>query len=209
MLNTWLGALIGVIVAGVVIYIISILNIQTQEQSVSAVQQRAVRTSEMGLLSMVEFDFQNIGSNFPSFDNPPDFAITAYDTASSTKVFQFIGQTQRWSQPDTVRYEWSKTGTKKIKRDGAYVDADVYSIKRYVNGALNGSSSGMVTRFQVRLRTSDGSPVADISETRQIMVGVSMAANIGSSTLLGETHWDTIIRPAAMARLDYEDYVEV
>ncbi|MFV1980690.1 MAG: hypothetical protein ACC655_06010 [Rhodothermia bacterium] len=209
-MGNWIAGLVGVVVTGVIMYIIATLTIQSQERSVSAVQQRAVRTSEMNLVGMVESDFQNIGSNFPAFVNDPEFAITAYDTTSATKVFQFTGQTVRWAPPDTVRYEWNVLGSKKIKKlDGTLKNADVYQIKRFVNGTLSGSSTGAITRFQIRLRKSDGSPIVGASETRQVLVGISMVSSLGSSTLLGETHWDTIIRPAAMARWDYMDYIEI
>ncbi len=209
-MGNWIGGLVGVVVTGVVIYIIANLSLQSQERSVSAVQQRAVRTSEMNLVGMVESDFQNIGSNFPSFDNDPEFAITTYDTVSAKKVFQFTGQTVRWAAPDVVRYEWEVVGSKKIKTlDGAYTNKDVYQIKRFVNGTLAGMSTGLITRFQIRLQKSDGTPVAAVAETRQVVVGISMASSLGASSLLGETHWDTIIRPAAMARWDYEKYIEV
>jgi len=208
--GNFIGGLVGVVVTGVIILIIANLNLQTQERSVSAIQQRAVRTSEMNLVGMVESDFQNIGSNFPSFVNDPDFAITAYDTVSTKKVFQFTGQTVRWAAPDIVRYEWEVLGSKKIKQlDGSYSDTDVYEIKRFVNNTLSGMSTGMITRFQIILRKSDGTPITGVQETRQVVVGISMASSLGASSLLGVTHWDTIIRPAAMARWDYEDYIEV
>ena len=68
-------ALVGTVVVGVIMYMIATLSFQNQERSISAVQQRSARTSEINLIAMVENDFQNIGSNFPAFTNDPEFDV--------------------------------------------------------------------------------------------------------------------------------------
>jgi hypothetical protein len=207
-MGNWIAAAVVAVISGVVIYILGVVNLQSQDRSISATQVRSMRTSQMNLVQMVEFDFQNIGSNFPDFINEPDVAITGLDTTGSPKFFQFVGQTERWADPDTVRYEWSKTGKVKVKREGKAEEVDAHTVTRYVNGAVAGSSAGVITRFQITLLHSDGTPAISFADARQIQVSVSMVSNLGADNMISESEWNSIIRPAALARLDYLDYIE-
>jgi hypothetical protein len=201
-MNQLVGIVVSVVVAGVIILIIGRMTLQGQERSVNATQQRAIRTSESNLVGMVEFDLQNIGSNHPAYELPPDSAITEFDTLGTDRAFSYIGQTQRGMPPDIVRYTWTVSGTKTIKRG----TVDLYDVKRWINGQLTGTSSGAVTRFSIGMLDSGGAP-ATRADARQIQIGVSMVSGLGESSMLGETHWDSIVRPTALARLDYEKYL--
>ncbi len=201
-MNTWIGTLLGIVVSGVVIYILSMFNLQNQERSISATQQRATRQSEMNLIAMVEIDFQNIGSNHPAFDNDPSAAIRMYTGSAPNGEFKFVGQTRRGMPPDTVSYKWNSTGTKVLKRG----TVNVFRVQRFVNGKLAGESTGAITRFEIVMLEGDGTVTNVTSDARQIAIGISLVSNLGESALLGETHWESIVRPNALARLDYLKY---
>ena len=209
-MSNMIGGLVAVVVTGAVIMIISRLGTQAQELSVTATQQRAIRTSEMDLVAMIDMDFQNIGSNFPEYPNYPNYyeffpdsAISRWDTVSSTREFTYRGQTKRGMPPDIVSYTWTTTGTKTIERG----TVDIYQVQRWINGQLTGSSTGAITRFSIVLLDSGGNRVATPKNARQILVSVSMVSGLGESSLLGETHWKSIVRPAALARMDYENFL--
>jgi hypothetical protein len=203
-MSNWLVGTIGVVIAGLVLLAIFKLNIQAQERSVSATQQRSVRTSEMDLLSMIEIDFQNIGSNYPDFELDPDSAIIMLGADGSDSVFSYMGQAVPNTEPVEIQYRWHKTGTIETKRG----TVNAYQVERYIDGNKAGMSSGSVTSFRIDLLDSEGSAVASTKDTRQVRVRLSMASNLGDSSLLGETQWESLVRPYALARNDYEKYTE-
>lgn len=203
MTNNWIAGLVSIVVAGIILLIMFKLGTEAQQRSISATQQRALRVSNVGLLGFIEHDFQNIGSNYPDFDLIPGDAIFELDTVGTDQSFAYVGQTKLNTVPDTVRYTWSVIGQKTIDRG----TVDVYRLRRWINGQLTGESSGVVTDFGIGLLTSDGTPAAAFSDTRQILIRLSMVSSIGESSLLRETEWRSIVRPTALARLDYEDYL--
>ena len=105
--------------------------------------------------------------------------------------------------PDYVEYKWTSTGTKALKNG----TVDIYEVKRFINGQLAGMSTGGITRFSIGLLDSEGNPVGILADARQVGIGVSMISGLGESSMLGQSHWDSIVRPTALARLDYEKYL--
>ena len=203
--QSYIATLVGAVVAGVITYMIWVFTIQNQERSVAATQHRAVRTSEHDLWRMVERDFTNIGSNHPFYENDPTTAIRVFNITGAAGEFVFVGQTERGMPPDTVRYVWTVNGTKTLK-EGETVETLL--VERFVNGSIAGYSSGAVTRFEVTMLDNEGLETLDKSAARQIEVGLSMFSTLGENQLIGLSHWDSIIRPTALARLDYENFID-
>lgn len=198
-MGNWFGHIIAIFVAGVVLFIIASVNIRVQQSAISSVQYRAGKTETMDLMSLMDRDFRNIGSNYPNFDLPIDSAITGLDTTASPKFFEFRGQKEPGLAPQTIRYEWSEIGTV-VVRDTVRT---AYQVKRYVDGALSASSGGKVTRFDIGLLTSDGMPIASPADARQIAVKLSLVSGLGKSSAIEQTDWNTIIRPIALAKDDF------
>lgn len=198
-MGNWFGQLIAIFVAGMVIFIIASVNIRVQQSAISAVQFRAGKTETVDLMSLIDRDFRNIGSNYPNYELPIDSAIVGLDTTSNPRYFEFRGQKEEGLPPQTIRYEWSPIGTV-IVQDTVRT---AYQVQRYVDGNLSAGSSGTVTRFDVGLLTSDGLPIASPAEVRQIRVGLSVVSGLGKSSTIEQTDWNTIIRPIALAKNDF------
>jgi len=198
-MGNWFGQLIAVFVAGIVIFIIASVNIRVQRSAISSVQFRAGKTETVDLMSLIDRDFRNIGSNYPNYDLPIDSAIVGLDTTGSPRYFEFRGQKEPGDPPQTIRYEWSPIGTV-VVRDTVRT---AYQVHRYVNGSLAAASSGSVTRFDIGLLSSDGTPVAAPADVRQILVRLSVVSGLGTSSTIEQTDWNTIIRPLALAKNDF------
>jgi len=193
-MQNWMLQLVAVVVAGVVILIIASVNLRVQQGSIATAQYQAAKTNQTDLVGLIDRDFRNIGAKYPNFVLPPENAISKFDSANG--IFAFWAQTTPGQAPDSVIYQWSKSG--KVLVDTAYVDA--YSISRSVNGTLAGGSAGAVTRFELRLLDDDGDPAAVLSDTRQIEVNLSLISSLGSSDFVETNDWETVIRPTALAR---------
>lgn len=188
--------MIALVVAGVVILIIASVSIRVQRTSIAATQYSASKVSQTDLVGLMDRDFRNIGATYPNYVLNPDNAILAFSSDTSGGVFAFWGQTERGMPPDSIRYEWTQTGTVRI--DTTYVPA--YAVSRYVNGNLRGSSAGAVTWLDIQLLNADGNPAGVLPDTRQIEVNVRIVSSLGSNDLVETNNWETVIRPAALAR---------
>jgi len=193
-MQNWIAQMVALVVAGVVILIIASVNLRVQRGSIATTQYQAAKTSQTDLVGLIDRDFRNIGASYPNYALPPDKAISVFD--SSNGIFAFWAQTTPGQPPDSVRYQWSKSG--KVKIDTAYVDA--YSISRTINGNAAGGSAGSVTRFELRLLDDEGNATGTLSNTRQIEVNLSLVSSLGSSEFVETNDWQTVIRPTALAR---------
>jgi hypothetical protein len=192
-MQNWIGQLIAIVVAGVVLFIIASVNLRVQRGSVATTQYQAAKINQVDLVGLIDRDFRNIGASYPNYTLAPEDAIIAYDSAGG--YFSFWAQTEPGMPPDSVRYEWSPSGTVKI--DTAYVTA--YSLQRKVNGTLTGGSAGAVTRFDLDFLDATGNPTAPIN-AQQIEVNLSIISSLGSSDFVETNDWQTVIRPTALAR---------
>ena len=200
------------VIAGLIFYILAIVNTENQDLSRTSTQQAALRVSQMDVIQMIENDFKNIGSNYDpdsSYFNHPDDAIVGFDTLANPATFTFRGQTEPLTPPVDITYSWETitTSTIHLLRDSVYVAVHPIRLTRTVDGSLAGQSSGIITRFQIGLLNSDGTDAVVPGDTRQVSISLSMASRLGASSHTGETHYRSVIRPAAMARFDYEDYI--
>jgi hypothetical protein len=184
---------VALVVAGVVLLIIANVNIRVQSAAISATQYQTAKTNQTDIVGLMDRDFRNIGSSYPNYLLNPEDAIISFD---SSGTFAFWGQTGRGLPPDSIRYSWSQYGT--VRVDTGYVPA--YSIERSVNGQPAGGSAGAVTEFSLRLLDNDGNPAGVLSDTRQIDVELIMMSSLGSNELTDANRWETVIRPAALAR---------
>lgn len=192
--QNWIAQMLALVVAGVVIFIIAAVTLRVQRGSIATTQYQAAKTNQIDLVGLMDRDFRNIGSSYPNYVLDPENAIIAFDSANG--VFAFWAQTAPGSPPDSIRYEWTESGT--VRVDTGYVTA--YAVERKVNGVFSGGSAGAVTRFDLRLLNDDGTPTGVLADTRQLEVNLSIISSLGSSEFVETNDWQTVIRPTALAR---------
>ena len=194
-MQNWIGQLVALAVAAVVILIIAAVNLRVQTGAIATVQYQAGKTNQIDLIGLIDRDFRNIGSRYPNYVLDPATAIVSFTDATPGSI-TFWGQTVANAPPDSITYAWTKTGTVLI--DSAYVDA--YTITRTVNGEPRGESAGSVTEFDIDLLDSDGNAAGVLSDTRQIRIDLKLTSSLGSSDFVETNDWQTVIRPTALAR---------
>jgi hypothetical protein len=192
-MQNWIGQLVAIMVAGVVLFIIASVNLRVQRGSVATTQYQAAKINQVDLIGLIDRDFRNIGASYPNYALDPENAIVAYDSANG--YFTFWAQTEANQPPDSVRYEWSQSGT--VRVDTGFVPA--YAVVRKVNGVEMGGSAGAVTNFDLEFFDSEGNPTA-ANSAQQIEVNLSIISSLGSSDFVETNDWQTVIRPTALAR---------
>lgn len=193
-----LGYILSTLVAGVVLFIIQSTTFRGQEAAVSTLQYRSVKNSAIELISMMDRDMRNVGSNFPYPHIPSELAVLAYDTVAVPHRFEFMAQTERGALPSTVLYTWE---------EGAPIESGghtypTFEIKRFVNGQLTGMNSGSITALSIVLLTAEGTGVMAAAETRQIKVDIKMVSSLGSSGHIRESRWTETFHPMHLAKQD-------
>jgi hypothetical protein len=192
----WIGYILSALIGMSVFASMSHVQVQNQQTNISSAQFRIVKKDAMALAAMIERDFKNVASNFPNFALSPDTAIVALDTTSSTRVFEFWGQTVQGQAPELIRYEWNVVDHIDLKQG----NTPLYQIRRMVDGNLEGMSVGYVTQFDIDLRRGNGSAITNFSDTRQVAVFVKSVSGIGTNRLVEETRWNSVYHPLGMTR---------
>lgn len=193
-----IGYVLSIMIAGIVVFIIFASSIRGNEAAVETLQYSTAKQSLLDVVSMMDRDFRNIGSNFPYPNSLPEFAILQYDTVTVPHRFDFVAQTRRGMPPDTVSYRW-KPGSP-VKIGGTIVPT--VELKRYVDGLLSGSSSGAVTSLSIQLYTDIGTPVMAAAETRRVEVALQGISSVGSNGEIDQLRWAETFYPMHMARQD-------
>ncbi len=200
-MQSWIGYLTAVVIAGFVLLLLFTVQEEGQRASLDALQYRQAKKGTLELTRMLELDFKNIGAG----TRAPNASIVTFDTLASPRVFAF------WAQEDSthildpvnwdsnlVRYEWQTLEYVELERG----TVPVYDVTRLVDGAVTGSSTDIVTKLEIHLLDADSTTAATLADTRQIVVSVRGVSPLGVGDYLEETLWNTVFRPVNLSRLD-------
>lgn len=193
-----IGYVLSILIAGIVVFIIFASSIRGNEAAVETLQYSTAKQSVVDVVSMMNRDFRNIGSNYPYPNVLSELAVLQYDTASVPHRFSFVAQTRRGMPPDTVTYRWGPGSAVKIG------DSTVSTIelKRFVDGLLSGSSSGAITSFSLELFNDQDQPVMASAETRRIDVELQGISSAGSNGEIKALRWTETFYPMHMSKQD-------
>lgn len=184
----------GVVVAATVLLVLAVTQFRGRDASIDATQYSAAKTRVLAIAEAIERDFSNIGSGMDSVK----YAIVGLDTTSSTKYFEFAGQTiQADPTVRTIRYQWTQTGTKEL----AAGQVPTYTIQRIIDGSVSGSSLPTVTGFTIDLMTADSAMViTNYADTRIVGVNLKAVSPVGVSKGIEQTRWVKVFRPMNLTR---------
>ena len=205
MTTNWIAILASFVVTGFIILGVFELSDGFNAKTIAAVQSRAARSHQIALIQMIETDFQNIAANYPSYDLDPDEAVLGVYADSAVFVSQVdTNAAGEPLPPVVVKYAWALTGKEVKLPDDTLA---TYTLTRYVDGKEAGTHAGSLTGFGVEMLDSQGDPAPHPTMARQFRVSFSLASSLGATGQFGRTTWESIIRPMALVREDYDDYL--
>lgn len=204
-MHTFADYLMSVFLAGMILFIIFALKFQGEATTIDTTQYRAARIGTMSIAKAIERDFNNIGAQFlPNShqDFDPSMALTGFDTTGIPAYFSFMAQTDSTQPAVEVRYEWRESANT-VKVNGS--DKPLIDVRRLVAGAVDGSSSHMITNLEIHPLTCDSTINwvnlnGPSSKVRQILVRLTAVSPLGPGDTLEEVRWETMFRPVNMWR---------
>lgn len=190
-----LDHLASVVITGILLLAILATQFRGQQASVDAVQYYDAKIRLLSLVQMIERDFTNIGSGVDSVK----FAITELDTVSVPAEFTFLARTDSTDNAShTVTYQWEEEGDVTLKDK---TTIPTYTVRRIIDGAISGTSTGSVTNFRIDLFTADSFIVAaNYAATRFINVSVKSVSTLGTVAQVEQSGWNKSFRPVNLTR---------
>jgi hypothetical protein len=192
------GAVVASVVGSVALSIVLATNFLGQDAAIQARKSTVTRQNAVEFSRTLAEDFSTLGATSPASALDPDSMIAVFDTVSSPRAFEFIGQDSGGEPSATIRYEWFPAGT--IAVDDSILT--YYDVKRFVDGELSGGSSGAVTNLRIRLLGEDGRAIDVLRDIRQIEVGMQIVSNLGTGRIAEWIRFNRIIHPKAPSRFD-------
>jgi hypothetical protein len=196
-MHFFLDHLGAVVLAGIVLLIVASVGLRQQRSDVDAVGEYAGSTRTLGMISMIERDFGNMGSGVA----PSDSVLLKWLWTDSLGVIEFRGRvdTSAFAPIKDIKYEFLPGANPTCTDLGVMC----YEIRRYERAGgpylLRGRSSPIVTKFDIDLRRETGLPVgANLDQTRTVDVSLTTLVSFSQGTSDERTHWLTRFRPANM-----------
>lgn len=204
-MSTWIEYISAVVIASFIAVTLFTVQLRSQDVSLESTQFRAMKTSVLTAIQIIEADMKNLGSRHPG-----NFAISTFtlpagaafgirnrpDTTSTLRSFEFYGQPAHTQPPSLIRYEWEPIGTQTLP-DGDAVD--VYHFRRFVDGRPSGEVREALTHLSFTLLEDAGNTITGLENTRQIYVELRAISPFGPGRTIQETRWSTVFRPPGLA----------
>lgn len=205
-MHTLINYIVGVLVAGMILFTVMNLQLRGGQASIDAEQYRAGKMRLLDLIAVMEQDLHNIGSQRRDIEqteteltnaiNYPDTNVVGGKTVYS---FEFMAQPTPAEPARQIRYEWWQDGTAELDRGSVMV----FTIERKVDGAVTARVPRMITFFDlVLLDAEDNEAVPNAYFTRQILAHLIAISPLGSGEYIEEMHWKKLIAPHNLTRLD-------
>ena len=180
LISTAIVGTLGLLIVGV--------TLGRAEADRDAVRFYAHQQAQVPFTNMVEQDLTDAGMMTPDGERPVQ-SITAASVS-------FYGRSNGVSA--IIEYRRVSAGV----ADGV----PVFRVERRVDGALAGSSSDAVSRFDVRPLAADGTPTAVPEDVRMIAVDMEWtlplveAGGAAARQAVRRSAWSTVIRPIGLDR---------
>ncbi len=183
-----LDHILSIVIGLVVMLIMFFMVQQSQQTSIEAVQQRAVKKGMSDFIEVIQLDLQNIGAGMVNRDE-------AIDTLTVNE-FRFYTRTDI-GLPDSqlVRYAWAPIDTMRRYDGGNYTEAQVLQVERFVDGQLRARSPASFTAFEIDLQDNNGAVPANYGEVKAIGVRIASLSPLGPTRTVESSEWETTFRP--------------
>lgn len=204
-MSTWIEYLSAVVIASFIAVTLFTVQLRSQDVSMESTQFRAMKTSVLNAIQIIEADMKNLGSRHPGNSSISTFALPAGaafgirnppDTTSALRTFEFYGQPAHTQPPSLIRYEWEAVGAQTLPNGDS---VDVYNFRRFVDGRPDGEVRDALTHLSFTLLEDAGNTITDLENTRQIYVELRAVSPFGPGRTIQETHWSTVFRPRGLA----------
>lgn len=204
-MSTWIEYISAVVIASFIAVTLFTVQLRSQDVSIESTQFRAMKTSVLTAIQMIEADMKNLGSRHPGNSSIATFALPAGatfgirdrpDTTSTIRSFEFYGQPAHTQPPSLIRYEWEAVGAQTLPNGDS---VDVYHFRRFVDGRPDGEVQSALTHLSFTLLEDAGNTITDLENTRQIYVELRAVSPFGPGRTIQETHWSTVFRPRGLA----------
>jgi hypothetical protein len=190
----------AVVITGFIILILGAVSFRSQSASIDSTQYFAQKRMLLDLVQMAERDFANIGSGATA----PGTAVISFDTSGTVKHFSFRARPDSiavpnyiLSAPSTIRYEWQEAGTAALRTG----EVKTYTLRRLVDGNLDGRSSGYITSFDLDFFAPGGTSVpATADSMRAIRLDVTAVSPLGRGNKIEQSTWTKVFRPVNLTR---------
>jgi len=203
-MSTWVEYITAVVIASFVAITLFSVQLRSQDVSYDSTQYRAMKTTVLNAIQMLEADMKNIGSRHPGSASASTFLLPAGatfgirdrpDTTGTPRSFEFYAQPAPGQPPSLIRYEWEPVGTVSLASD----TVDVYNFRRLVDGRPDGEVRDALTHLSFTLLEEAGNTITDVENTRQIYVELGAISPLGPGRTIEETRWSTVFRPPGLA----------
>ncbi len=183
----------AVVISGIIILVLAVVTLGGKSSSIESTQYRAQKRMLLNLVEFLERDITNIGAGV----SPVTGAIQSFDTSATIRFFQFLARPDSsQAAPSVIRYEWEPEATIDLKRG----TVPTYTVRRLIDGTMDGRSTGNITSFRVDLLTADSTTVGAFSDTRLVRLDVTAISPIGVTQEIQESRWTKMFRPVNFLR---------
>lgn len=188
-----LDLVVATVIAGTILLITLAVEFRGQQASVAATQYQAAKKGILSAVEWLEQDMNNLGSGF----SPATDAIQHLDTTSSPREFSFYARTDSaTATAQLVTYEWEASESVVLENTSPPTQVPLYEFRRFIDGALAGTTPATFTKFDIHLLDRDSvSVTANLEDTRQVFVELAAISPLTKGSFMEQTRWNAVFRP--------------
>lgn len=170
--------LAATIIAGIVILMLTAVNLRSRMVSIEASNHYALRNNQLVFVETIKRDMQNV----------TEVSSITEDPETSSFIFQALTDPD---DPDAHQVTYQRVW---VESRGA---VNLYRLNRLVDGISAGGSMATITNWDIVARNEDGIQVTDTDDARQIYIcfDITKSFQNGDQDSIESSRWESTFRP--------------